>query len=273
MAILTISRQLGSLGNEIARQLEKQLKLKHLDKESLEEQFEEWGVPDENLRKYDERKPTFWENFSTDKDLYLHFMKKAILDVAAKGDCVILGRGGQLILGDIPGILKIRIIAPMDLRIQRVMDRFNCDKRHAEKMIRQNDTDRAGFHRFFFNVNWETPDLYDLVVNTAHLPLEAVLALIKGGLQTAAMKESAREIRAQVDGLRLGHEVITNIAYTHKIVVHFFEAIAVDGKVTLRGSTMDKDDIKKCEEIALSVKGVEEVVNEIHYIPISYGIT
>ena len=273
MAIITISRQLGSLGNEIARQLEKQLKLKHLDKETLEEQFEEWGVPDENIRKYDERKPTFWENFSTDKDLYLHFMKKAILDVAAKGECVILGRGGQLLLGDIPGILKIRIIAPMALRIQRVMERFNCDKRHAEKMIRQNDTDRAGFHKFFFNVNWESPDLYDLVVNTGDMPVNTVLAMIKGSLQTAAIKESAKEIRTKVDNLRLGHDVITNIAYTHKIVVHFFEAIASGSKITLRGSTMDKDDIKRCEEIALSVKGVEEVVNEIHYIPVSYGIT
>ncbi len=273
MAIITISRQLGSLGNEIARQLEKQLKLKHLDKESLEEQFDKWGVPGENIRKYDERKPTFWENFSTDKDLYLHFMKKAILDVAAKGNCIILGRGGQLLLGEIPGILKIRIIAPLSLKIQRVMDRYSCEKRDAEKMIRQNDTDRAGFHKFFFNVNWESPDLYDLVLNTESLPLDTMITMIKEILKTPSMKDMSKEIRQKVDELRLGHEVITNIAYTHKIVVHFFEAVAIGHKITLRGSTMDKDDIKRCEEIALTVKGVEDVVNEIHYIPISYGIT
>ncbi len=273
MPIITISRQLGSLGNEIARKLEKQMNLKHLDKESLEERFEEWGVPDENIRKYDERKPTFWENFSTDKDLYMHFMKKAILDVAVKDNCVILGRGAQILFGDIQGILKIRVIAPLELRIGRVMERYNCEKRHAEKMIRQNDTDRAGFHKFFFNTSWESPDLYDIVLNTEYLPLNVAASLIQGVAQSETMKDISRETQKKVVDLRLGHEVITNIAYTHKIVVHFFEAIAEGGKVTLRGSTMDKDDIKRCEEIALTTKGVEEVVNDIHYIPISYGIT
>ena len=171
MAIITISRQFGSLGTEIAQALGQELHFASLDKKTLEETLiSEYGIPEENIDRYDEKKPPLWDVFSTDKDKYLHFMKSAIYDFARQDNCIIIGRGGQVLLRGIPGTLHVRVLAPKELRIKRLQDRFSYDDRLAGQLIRHSDHDRVGFHKFFFHVNWEDVSLYDLMINTQLLP-------------------------------------------------------------------------------------------------------
>lgn len=273
MAVVTISRQLGSLGTEISRELQRDLEWKFLDKESLEERFAVYGVPLESVQKYDEKRPSFWENFSSEKDRYLHFMTKAVYEVASQGNCIILGRGGQALLTALPGTLHIRIIAPLEARLNRIMNRFQCDKVHAEKMLRQSDHNRAGFHKFFFDVNWESCDLYDLVVNTSSLSVKASVSLIRSFIDTVGIKKSLNDTLRKLTHLKLGLDVITTITYKKNIPIHFLEAIAEDDVVTLRGSAMSMDDIKRSEAAAGSVPGVSEVINDIQFVPLTFGMT
>ena len=124
MAIITISRQFGSLGTIIAKALKDELKLESLDKIALEETLvSDYGIPEEKVERYDEKKPAFWDIFSSDKDRYLHFLKTVLYDFASKGNCIIIGRGGQVLLKDIPGVLHVRIVAPRELRIKRIKER------------------------------------------------------------------------------------------------------------------------------------------------------
>jgi len=117
MPVITVSRQLGSLGTEIAKLLCKNVHCKYLDKESLEEVFAEYGIPKENVERYDEKKPGIWDIFKTDKARYLHFLKSAIFEFARKGNCIILGRGGQIVLKDLRGVLHVRVAASMESRL------------------------------------------------------------------------------------------------------------------------------------------------------------
>jgi cytidylate kinase len=272
MAIVTISRQLGSLGTEISRRLKKEMKWNYLDKESLEELFASYGLPQESVHKYDEKRPSFWENFSSEKDRYLHFMTKAVYDVASKGNCIILGRGGQVILTDLPGALHVRVTASIEVRVKRIMERYRVDERHAEKMVHQSDHDRAGFHKFFFDVNWESCSLYDLVINTHYLSVDASLKVIQSLLKTDEMKKRSQEAEKMLTDLCLGHEVATVITYKEHIPIHFLEAAADSGLVTLRGSAMSKDDINRSEAAARKIAGVTGVINEIQFVPITFGM-
>jgi cytidylate kinase len=274
MAIITISRQLGSLGTEIAKQLKEKLGFHYLDQESLEEELvKKYGIPEEKVERYDEKKPTFWDIFSSDKDKYLHFMKTAIYEFTRKGSCIIIGRGGQILLKNIPGVLHIRVIAPTELRLERIKKKYSYNDRLAEQIIRHSDHDRAGFHKFFFHINWEDPHLYDLVINTNSFTVEAAIHLIKEVLNSTGIMAKQPEKESKLADLCLSQEVITSIVYTERIPVRFLEAIAISGVVTLKGSTITTEDVNRCEEVARGVPGVKEVINEIYYLPTTYGMT
>lgn len=274
MSIITVSRQLGSLGTEIAQLLCKRFKYICVDKELLEETFEESGLPKESVEHFDEKKPGFWDIFKTDKARYLHFVKGAIFSFARKGNCVILGRGGQVVLGNIPGILNVRVVTPMEKRIERVMKRFDCDERQAMKIIDQNDHERSGFHKFFFDCNWEDSVLYDLVINTGSMSTETAAKIIQDLAKCDDFATKQKETQLKLADLILEHEIKTNIIYKEKLSIHFLEVFSEHGVVTLRGIAGDDADVEKCEKIAAVMENVKEVHNEILFKPIAttYGL-
>ncbi len=274
MAIITISRQFGSAGTEIAKVLKEELNFDSLNKTKLEEILvSEYDIPEENFEKYDEKKPHIWDIFSADKNRYLHFMKAAIYEFARKGNCIIIGRGGQDLLKNIPGVLHVRIIAPPKIRAERIQQRYNYNEKLAEQVIRHSDHDRAGFHKFFFHINWEDSNLYDLVINTQTFSVENAVVLLKDTLNMAGIKERRAEMQGKLDDLCLAQQVITRIAYKKRIPIQFLEAHVEAGVVTLRGSTITSEDIEHCETVARKVPGVKDVVNEVYFIPNTYGMT
>jgi cytidylate kinase len=274
MAIITISQQLGSLGTDIANVLKEELHFKYLDKESLEEKLvSKYGLPEEKIERYDEKKPAFWDMFSSDKDQYLHFLKTAIYEFARKDSCIIIGRGGQILFQEVPGVLRVRIVAPTELRVERIKECHKYDDRLAEQLIRHSDHDRAGFHRFFFHVNWEDYHLYDLMINTQTFTVPIAVQLIRDALQSFGAEEKQQETENKMNDLCLAQEVVTSIAYENRVPIHFLEAISVRGVVTLRGSAMTTEDVSRSESITRNVPGVKNVINEIYCIPHTYGMT
>jgi len=84
MAIITLSREMGSPGKDIARTLEKELDLNYLDKESLDLMLTDYGITEAEVEKYDEKKPSFWTIFFSERNRYLHFLKTAVYSFARK---------------------------------------------------------------------------------------------------------------------------------------------------------------------------------------------
>ncbi|MCP5104605.1 MAG: BON domain-containing protein [bacterium] len=274
MSVITISRQLGSQGTEIAQLLCDGFKYQCLDKESLEAAFDQYGIPKDSVDRYDEKKPGIWDIFKTDKARYLHFMKGVFFEFARKGNCVMLGRGGQAILGNIPGVLHVRVVAPWENRVERIMERYECDKRHAEKVIHHTDNERAGFHKFFFDYNWEDVNLYDLVLNTGSFSPDAGALLIRDVAEGAELKSRQKETELKLADLSLEHKIKTGIVYDEKVSVQFLEVLSTQGVVTLRGIVGDSEDVEQCEKIAAALGEVKEVRNEIYFKPIAttYGL-
>jgi cytidylate kinase len=262
------------MGSEIANLLSKEFKCEYLDKESLETAFHEYGMPRESVERFDEKKPGFWDLFKTDKARYLHFMKEAIFEYARKGNGIILGRGSQVLLADLPGVLHVRLIAPMEIRKQRVMEKLNCDEEHAEKIILQSDSERSGFHKFFFGENWEDLNFYDIVINTGTFSAETAVNLIKNVVETAEFKAAQEETSRRLQDLCLEHEVKTSLIYKERLVVQFLEVTSQNGVVVLKGIVDNQDDQERCGKIVQQMEGVVSVQNEIYYSPITtaYGV-
>jgi cytidylate kinase len=119
---------------------------------------------------------------------YLDLLASVILEYAAQGQAMIVGRGGQMILRGRPGVLHVQVTAPFETRVYNIIQREGVKWREAAHRVRLADEQRAGYMRRFYNADWLDASLYDLVFNTDQIPTEVVADMI---VQAAQAVESA----------------------------------------------------------------------------------
>ncbi|GHV70052.1 phospholipid-binding protein [Spirochaetia bacterium] len=237
MAVITISRELAALGNEIAAELVKLLNYRLVDKSTLEDRIKSYGVVDHTLEKFDERKPSFWASLSQDRDDYLHYLKTAVLAEAGQGNCIIIGRGAAMLLKNVPAVLSVFLVAPQDIRVERVKSYFHCDDRRARQIIDQSDHDREGFHRYFFDAKWEEPANYHLTLNTGRQPPVVLAEIIKHLLTSSVNEETEAQNAERLAEMILGQRIKHHILYEKEVPIHFLETSVSGKKVILYGVT------------------------------------
>jgi cytidylate kinase len=123
-------------------------------------------------------------------DLYLKTMTTIITELAAGGKIVLLGRGSQMILKDMPNALHVLCIAPQKMRAYRLAERDGMGMDEAMRRTHASDRGRCGFYKKFWRVDVEDPRLYDLTIDTARLPFEAAAHVVA----TAARAKAAAPV-------------------------------------------------------------------------------
>jgi CMP/dCMP kinase len=200
--IITIARQLGSGGASIGQLVAKHLGITYIDREILQRAAQLAQVPEESLRSADERQPSLLERMSAlivgyqapmapeyappeaiflpevAYDSYRQLVEGAIREIAQRGGAVIVGRGGQVILRENPDALHAYVYAPQAVRIQRIAEREQTSLPKARQLIKDSDRNREGYLRTYYGVDWHDPELYDLIINTARLDVDAAADLI-----------------------------------------------------------------------------------------------
>jgi cytidylate kinase len=270
MALLTVSRQSGSRGEEITDLLAHALGLRLVDKQTLESALIRHGVPETNVERYDEKKPGFWDLFSTERDRYYHYLKASIFETALDGDQIILGRGAPVILGEVPGVLHLRIIAPVETRVRRLMKEHGCDDYHARKLLTRHDHDRSGFYHVYFNVDWNSADLYDVTFNTATTTPEMVVAAVQSLLAAPAVADAAERTRERLTELATAQQILTRIIFQEKIPLRFPAVEVHGGTATISGAVSVHANIERCTEIARAASGIDSVDTRIACVPENY---
>jgi cytidylate kinase len=208
MAVITISRQVGSSGEEIARQVCNVLKYRYFDKQIMIDAASEVGLHKDHVVDYSEDEyearnivarlfrsgprtitkvsVTARDEFGAetlseatiDEAQYVELVKNAIEAAYESGDMVILGRGGQAVLQDKPNVLHIRIIAPVGTRIARLQRDEKLTVEEAQQRISQRDRATSEYLGRFFGIRWNDSSLYHLVINTGKLDVDAAVQLI-----------------------------------------------------------------------------------------------
>ena len=267
MGVVTISRQLGSRGDEIGRILVEKEGYRSLDKNSLEQTFKRDGISLLSVERYDERSPRFFRHFSRDKNTYLHFLKSAMYDCARDRHAVIFGRGGHVILGNLPGVLSLRFTAPKEERVRWIVSELGVTEQQAEAMIGRSDDERAGFHRFFFNRSWDDSSSYDLTFNSGRLGNECIMDIIRRAVEEINRPDILETTRVELDDLFLEQEVISQVIYRDRIPVQNLEVRCERGDVVLHGMVMIEEHVRLVSESAQKIKGVGSVKSEVYFIP------
>jgi len=263
MAVITVSRQMGSLGTEISRILAERLQYEYVDKEKIGKALATYGLPEPELEKFDEKKPPFWDSWQVQRKKFLHLLEAVIYDFARKGKVVIVGRGGQVLLKDLPGVFHLRVIAPFEVRVKRILSEKGGDEKQIARLVRRNDRDSEGFIRTFFDMNWNDPDLYDLVLNTQKISVDTAVSTVLQNMESHELREG--ELQSQ--------EILTNRALTQKVEATLLGVLGMEvrhvntqvekGSATLRGSVPTAKDKENCEKAVSSLEGIQKVDNQL----------
>lgn len=114
-----------------------------------------------------------------DDQTYTRIVRETMEKLARQGNSVIIGRGGQMILRDWPGVLHVHLYAPVEVRVQRLMQRLSISEAEARRRIAESDEERRQYIRTMYNnANWKDLKYYDLAINTGDISPEAAAQII-----------------------------------------------------------------------------------------------
>lgn len=220
MTVVTFSRQLGSGGDEIAMRVCDLLGYRYFDKRLMIEVAAEVGLSEHEIIDFSEDRyevrnffsrlfragprstttvPIWQEDLrwrQLDADHSVEMVRHTVLAAYSTGNMVIVGRGGQAILGEKRDVLHIRVIAPMSERIKNLQRQGMTGIADIKVKINQQDRATAEYLSRFHNIQVDDPTLYHLVINTGRMDAEAAAHMIAA----AAQKLPAHESDAAVNG-------------------------------------------------------------------------
>ena len=185
MAIIVVSTQMGAGGPEVGMALGQRLGYRYVDQELLQDAVRRYGLAEERLSQLDESKPTIFERFDAETRHYLTVLQTTLLELAELDNAVFMRGGGQWLLRGVPHVLRVRVVAPFELRVRQWIKRVAAmtgetpNQRAAADFVRRDDAEKSGRMRYLYEVDISDPMLYDLIVNTEHLHYEAVVNLIE----------------------------------------------------------------------------------------------
>ncbi|MBI3990057.1 MAG: cytidylate kinase-like family protein [candidate division NC10 bacterium] len=197
MAIITISRQLGSGGDEAAKLLAKETGFTLVDKARIETLAGEQGLSGPEVDQMAEDAGRAW---ATNRVVHVDLVQELILNLASEEDLIILGHGGQFIFRGFPGSLHVRIIANRPIRIRRVVEAFQVDEAEASRLLERSDADRGAYIRYHYGEDVEEPSHYDLVIRTdAISPAEAAHLIIQAS-EVMELKVKGKDLQGWLEG-------------------------------------------------------------------------
>jgi cytidylate kinase len=195
MNVITVSREYGAGGGEVARRLAEVLGWELLDRELLHQAATVEHVPDADLERLDEKALSLADRFRLHPphEQYMPGLKEAVRQAVGRGNVVLVGRGTRQLLGETPDALHLRLVAPRPWRVQRMAQREGWSLEQAQARCLEVDRSRQKFTRYFFGPAAAQPDQYDLVVNTAWVPPEDVVADVVDLVRAEPNRESAAQ--------------------------------------------------------------------------------
>jgi cytidylate kinase len=198
--VITVSREPGSGGSEIARRLARDLDMDLIGAQIIQQVAERAEMTEKVIESLDEKTVKMRDMWLASlfrtrhlwPDEYLQHLTKVIGTIGKQGNSVIVGRGANFILPP-EETFRLRLIAPREIRIQNVMRERAVDFETAERYVFKTEGDREAFLRKHFHADWEDPIYYDLVVNTGNIGLEGSVSAIEAAF--LAWKEARRNER------------------------------------------------------------------------------
>jgi cytidylate kinase len=260
MAILTISRQYGSGGRDIGRAIAKIMNYEYIDRQRIIDDMRSEGQMWQDKAEYfDENYPDIWERSDWAYRGFVALNQSHFLQHAVKGNAVIMGRGGNFLLKQFPFVSRIRTIAPIEKRVDRIMEREGINSENARYLIEKADSEIAKAVYLIYGRNWDDPQEYEMVFDTSKQSQEEIIAVLQNALMEKDKLSTpealqALELRAHAEKIKAA--VLSDPRFT-------ISAFDVDPKeeglakygFLVRGLVHRHDEVSMIEEIVRKMAG------------------
>jgi cytidylate kinase len=215
--LITISREYGAGGAEVASRVADALGWRVVDNELVDRIAARAGLSPQDVRDREERVPGFVERLARtlvaatpelfpppqaegtvpklqETDL-VRITESVVAEVASEGPVVLVGRAAAAVLASARDALHVRVVAPRDYRVQAVATRLGISAVEAEKLVDETDRNRARYHRQYYQRDSRDPVGYHMVLNTAALGIEEAVRLVVAAVRREDGEDAAAQRR------------------------------------------------------------------------------
>jgi len=270
MTVIAMTREIGSFGMDVAAGLAARLGLEIIQSDIVATTIaERLGVEESAVLRYVNGSASLLERWQIDRRKLFHYAAEEILRLAQQGNVLIKGWGVATLLRDLPGVISVRVCAPMDFRVRVLMDRLDTkDATALREQLERYDAARARTMRAYFNIEQEDARLYHIVLNTERLSIAACVKTVSELAESPRFQDTAA-IRSTLANKLVEAEISSALAERISLVAAPLgvSVSVADGKVTLAGMTSGGSVRKRAEKIAHEFAGVFQIDNRIVSVP------
>jgi cytidylate kinase len=262
MALVAITREMGSLGTYVGMEVATRLRGECLREDITREAAREFAVPEDRLVEAIEARPGLFESVGRSARRYQAFVAAEVLEAALRERVVIIGRWSTFLLGGIRHAVRVRVCAPAEVRAARLMERLGVTRAEAEARMRRYETGVRARVRQVFDADWRDPLQYALTINTDQVNLDTaarqILELIAAP-EFQATGDSRRLLRDRALAAR-----VTAVLRAERETGALDLAVrAVEGRVTLAGTAPTADAVRAALDVVRRVPGVSDAESDV----------
>jgi cytidylate kinase len=263
------------MGDTVARALAERMQYRLVERHELIRMAERIGGSDvawDRAPELRERSPSFWERLNEERRRYASVLRRATTQLAEEDNVVIVGLGGGQLLKGLSNVLRLQLIAPMDVRLERVMERGFDDvvgplsRDQARDLIRRSDRDIGGYMRYMFNIDWLEPHHWDLVINTGRFTVNQTVEMV-AAIVDSGMLEPTTLDRQRLANLALASRVEATVLGDPTVWANGLKVVAQEGRVRIEGEVITEEDREAVEQIVRNIDGVRQVENDLRVQP------
>lgn len=266
MAIITISREMGTGAHQIAEDVARKLKYTLVDGAKIAEVAGSYGLTDDMFMRVDEKPPVYITAEDRLQAANLSMIELILLDFAKAGNVIIYGRGCQDLLKGVGNLLRVRFIAPFEERVEKFAEREWLDPDLAHEIIRKSDHQRAGFIHFYFDREWDDPLGYDLLFNASSLSNASMVDCIVLAAKDQKLKLAEAAAVESIEDIILAKKIETEFLKSPVIDGFHLKTTAYKGKVRISGHVNSDEELAEVLKIANSFPGVQAVKNDLRTV-------
>ena len=264
MTLIAMTREMGSLGKDVAAGVAARTNRKVIYHEIIEPIANKMRLRKSHVERFLDGKSGLWERLTTDKTSLSIFTADETFKFLRDGSTsVIRGWGAVHLLRNIPHVVRVRVCAPLETRIARMMERLATDNREAvENEIQMSEEAHTAITRRHFGVNWREPEHYDLVLSTERLSVDECVDEVESLMKKKRFQETD-ESRSMVENLALEWAVRAALRRDARTSSTGLVVECRDGIAKLLGVVDTDSESDAAAEIAAAVEGVREVDNRL----------
>ncbi|HUJ00060.1 MAG TPA: cytidylate kinase-like family protein [Usitatibacter sp.] len=264
MPLIAMTREMGSLGRDVAAGIAERTQRKVVYQEIIEPIANKMRLRKSHVERFLDGKSGLWERLTTDKTSLSIFTADETFRFLRDGSTgVIRGWGAVHLLKEVPHVIRVRICAPLDLRIERMMERLGTDNREAiENEIEMSEEAHTAITRRHFGVNWRDPEHYDLVLSTERLSVEECVDEVECMTKKRRFQETPESIR-MMENMALEWAVRSALRRDGRTAAMHVTITCNGGRIRLAGVVDTQREASAAAEVAASVEGARDVENEL----------